>query len=337
MILRKLFRTRRTGRGMILCYHGVARVSVDPWALFVTPEHFAEQMQVIRERFVPTSLTSLASELRAGVVPERAVVTTFDDGYANNLHMAYPILHEKDVPATLFVVSDYVGASREFWWDELEQILLRPGRLPDQLTLTLGARTRSWTLRRAASYTADEFASDRRAVASDVRIPLDSRMGLYRAVWEALHTVAELERRNALDRLAAWAGAAPEPRESHRTLTVEELVMLDRSKLVDIGGHSQTHLPLGTSPLEVQRREIEQCGEALQRLLGHSVAAYCYPFGSHSARTARLVRKAGYRCACTSVERTVKPKADVHRLPRFIVYDWDGDAFARRLETWLTS
>jgi peptidoglycan/xylan/chitin deacetylase (PgdA/CDA1 family) len=235
MILHKLFRTRRTGGGIILCYHGVARVSVDPWALFVTPEHFAEQMQVLRERFAPTSLTSLESGLRAGVVPERAVVTTFDDGYANNLHVAYPILHEKDVPATVFVVSDYVGAPREFWWDELEQILLRPGRLPDRLSLTLGAGARSWILRRAASYTADELASDRWAVASDVRVPPDSRMGFYHAVWEALFTVAELERRNALDQLAAWAGAAPERRESHRPLTVEELVMLDRSKLVDIG------------------------------------------------------------------------------------------------------
>ena len=65
-----------------------------------------------------------------GDVPSAGVVVTFDDGYADNFHNAKPLLERYEIPATVFVTTGYLQDQREFWWDELERILLQPGTLP---------------------------------------------------------------------------------------------------------------------------------------------------------------------------------------------------------------
>jgi peptidoglycan/xylan/chitin deacetylase (PgdA/CDA1 family) len=52
------------------------------------------------------------------------VIVTLDDGYADNLALALPVLKKYDVPATLFVVSDKVGQVND--WDNASELHGRP-------------------------------------------------------------------------------------------------------------------------------------------------------------------------------------------------------------------
>ncbi len=54
---------------------------------------------------------------QSGTLPERAVVLTFDDGYASVVEQAWPVLRERGLPATLYAVSGYLDAGRRFPWD----------------------------------------------------------------------------------------------------------------------------------------------------------------------------------------------------------------------------
>jgi peptidoglycan/xylan/chitin deacetylase (PgdA/CDA1 family) len=109
-------------RAAILLYHRVASVSSDPWRLAVPPDVFDRQLEVIAARFQPLPLRELVAGLRAGDLPARAVAVTFDDGYRDNLLAAKPLLERHGVPATVFVISGYIGSERDFWWDVLERV-----------------------------------------------------------------------------------------------------------------------------------------------------------------------------------------------------------------------
>jgi peptidoglycan/xylan/chitin deacetylase (PgdA/CDA1 family) len=113
--------------GLVLCYHRIAEDRPDSWELCVSPDHFAEHLAVISAAGRPAPLAELAPDRAARAGRDRPLVAlTFDDGYADNLHRAKPLLEAADVPATVFVVSGAIGQAGEFWWDELERAVLGP-------------------------------------------------------------------------------------------------------------------------------------------------------------------------------------------------------------------
>jgi peptidoglycan/xylan/chitin deacetylase (PgdA/CDA1 family) len=61
-------------------------------------------------------LAVAATRLAAGTLPERAVTLTFDDGYASVVETAWPLLRERRLTATLYVVAGYLDGQR-FAWD----------------------------------------------------------------------------------------------------------------------------------------------------------------------------------------------------------------------------
>ena len=128
----------RRPRAAVLVYHRVGTGSIDPWQLTVDPEIFAGQMETLARDWSPMSLEELVEGFQMRRLPERAVAVTFDDGYADNLEVAAPILLEHAIPATLFVATDLIDAGGPPWWDELASLLLEPARLPLTLTLSSG-------------------------------------------------------------------------------------------------------------------------------------------------------------------------------------------------------
>src|SRR5262245_6305242 len=87
-------------RVAILMYHRVTQADSDPFSLRVTPEHFAEHLQYLRSQYPVLSLAELKKALKANSLPRRAVVVTFDDGYADNRWHALPLLERYEVPST---------------------------------------------------------------------------------------------------------------------------------------------------------------------------------------------------------------------------------------------
>jgi peptidoglycan/xylan/chitin deacetylase (PgdA/CDA1 family) len=120
-------RSRFSGGALILGYHRVAEARHDPGAMCVSPRHFAEQLAVVRDCARPVSLRQLLAMLDNGRLPRRLVALTFDDGYADNLSHAWPLLDQYEVPATLFVATGYIGG-RSFDWEDGGQESQPPAR-----------------------------------------------------------------------------------------------------------------------------------------------------------------------------------------------------------------
>ena len=124
---------------IVLVYHRVATLSSDPEMLAVTPENFRAQMRYLKEN---VSLVRFEEDWTKASKP--AVAITFDDGYADNALAALPILEEVGVPATFFISTGTIGTTREFWWHELERLILGGERLPSSFTLKNGRFARTW-------------------------------------------------------------------------------------------------------------------------------------------------------------------------------------------------
>jgi peptidoglycan/xylan/chitin deacetylase (PgdA/CDA1 family) len=329
------FRNRSEGRVLILLYHRVAKLASDPWGLAVTPRRFAEHLEVLRQHARPMRLRQLCQALRHGNLPDRSVVVTFDDGYADNLHNAKPLLERHDVPATVFVASGFVESEREFWWDELTRLLLHPGALPERLRLSINGNTYRWELGEAAYYGEKDFRRYRGWRAW--KEAPSARHSLYTSLCERLRPMTEGERRRTLDDLRVWAGVASVSQPGHRPLSLEGVVNLDKKGLVEVGAHTVTHPALSTLPMASQRYEIRESKARLEKILNRPVTSFAYPYGKlsdYTAETIDVVRKAGFACACSSFAGLVERSSDPFQLPRVYARNWDGDRFATQLSRW---
>ena len=324
---------RSGGKALVLCYHRINEACTDP-RLCVTPSHFAEHLEALRQCARPISLQQLSRALSGGSLPDRSVVVTFDDGYADNLYNAKPLLERHGIPATVFVITGYIGQEREFWWDELDRLFLHPGTLPENLDLSANGSRYHWQLDEAENHSEETPRRQRRWRPGEKM--LGSYRSLYKSLWKLLRSMDEGERQKVLQELQGWSGAKEVMRPSHRPLSSDEVVALGHGGLVEVGAHTITHPALRRLPPDSQRDEILGSKARLEEILSRPVTSFSYPYGNLSEQTADIVRETGFSCACTTVADVVRPSSERFQLPRVEVQDWNGEQFAGRLSSWLS-
>jgi len=320
-------------RGVILMYHRVANVSSDPWQLAVSPKNFEEQMKVLQSLGNCMKLQDMAHRIQKGKQLKKAVAVTFDDGYADNFIHAKPILEKYGIPATIFVSSSFIGKNTEYWWDDLDRILLQPGTLPETLSVHINNKDHYWNLNGSATYTEEESRKYRSWLTWEASPT--NRHHLYNEIWHLLSPQTDEERRRVLKEMIAWAGLEQEGRPENTPLSVDQLKKLIHGGFIEVGGHTVSHPKLTSKSLEVQRQEIIQGKIYLEDVLGTRIHTFSYPFGDYSQDTIPFVKEAGFTCACTTVSDIVRKEHAVYELPRFEVIDWDGETFERKLQKWL--
>jgi peptidoglycan/xylan/chitin deacetylase (PgdA/CDA1 family) len=288
---------------LVLCYHRVGTLSSDPQALAVRPTNFLAQMRHLAARY-----TVLRSEGNWGPSIPGRVMVTFDDGYADNYLEALPLLRKAAVPATFFIATGLLGRRQEFFWDELERLLLLPGKRPRQLRLSVGV----W--------------------------PMDNPAARARAYGDLLPRLKALgpgPREALMDEIRIQTRRGSAGRPSHRCLTSGELQRLAKDPLVTIGAHSITHACLAAlGPAEVQE-EVAGSARDLETTLGKAVKVFAYPFGGRndvSTAAARACKQAGFERAFTTGPGAVTPWSGRFELPRFLVRDWGVAEFEQRLQ-----
>src|SRR5215467_2524929 len=156
-------------KALILLYHRVAELATDPQLLAVSPERFARQMEYLSKHCTVIRLRDLAEP--NGFEADRCVAVTFDDGYADNFVTAAPILRRYQVPATVFVTSGYVGTEREFWWDELERVLLQPSTLPSRLHLEVNGWVYERAFHESSRYSQEDYVRHQKWTVLDKTAP----------------------------------------------------------------------------------------------------------------------------------------------------------------------
>lgn len=291
-------------RLLVLIFH---RVHATPDELFpreVTAGVFRWQMDLLARYMAPLSLREGISRLAKGTLPRRAVAVTFDDGYADNLEVAAPILRSAGVPATFFVATGYLGGGR-MWNDTvIESVRRLPAGEHDFGDLGLGARR-----------------------VSDV----ESRRTLCRAAIAAIKHRPQPQRQRLADALSSRVGA-PLPDDLMMSAhQVRELA----DQGFDIGGHTVTHPILRVLPPTEAAREIRQGREELERISGRAVDLFAYPNGrpgdDYGDEHVAAVRDIGFAAAVSTKRGVCSSRSDAWQLPRFTPWDRTPGRFLARM------
>ena len=106
-----------------LCYHEVTPDRLDD-CMNVKPEVFRRHIREFKEAGFTFIHVGDLQKVAAGsqTLPEKAVLISFDDGYADNYNYAFPILREEKVPATFFVVSSTIGNNNRMTAGQLREM-----------------------------------------------------------------------------------------------------------------------------------------------------------------------------------------------------------------------
>jgi len=294
--------------GLVLLYHRVTRLADDPQALAVSPEHFRSHLVYLREHFRVVPFAEVGDDLSRRVT---SVAITFDDGYADNHAEALPIIESVGVPVTFFVTSGQIGSDREFWWDELDRLILHPEEFPARVAIGEGVERRQWRTQDRA---------ERMALYGDLhRMMLDMRADV---------------RDRTFATIRGWIGAAPAGRLSHRAMRVDELRRLAGSRWCTIGAHTVSHTRLSLLSRSEQQREIDASRMQIEAWTGKPVSCFSYPFGGSddfNEDSVEICRAAGYRRVAANVPGQLRRGTDRYRTPRHLVRNWPLETFRRRL------
>ena len=114
----------------ILMYHYLSTPPADAdiyrQDLSVPPELFAAHLdRLLAEGYTTISFYQLQAHLAQGApLPEKPVIITFDDGYRDNYENAFPLLRERGMTATFFVVTDFIDEGRPAYltWEMVREM-----------------------------------------------------------------------------------------------------------------------------------------------------------------------------------------------------------------------
>lgn len=286
-----------TGRRLlILGWHNVEGT----WSFASSP---GSGVRGLRQQF--TALSRFAhvvplgwalDRLAAGdALPPRAVAITFDDGYADNLTMAVPVLERLALPATFFLAPDLLSGAARPWWEDLGCAVR------SATATTIEWEGVSWSL-------ADRASRTRAYKDLATRVQFRSRAARDLSLEDLLEQLRPF--RPSPELLINWEGA-------------RELVR----RGFDVQSHTTAHAVLSHESAEDQRRDLANAREQLERRLGVSITTVAYPHGTaahYNASTLAAARDAGYRWGITTREGFSGPATPALELRRCVMYPERG-------------
>lgn len=241
-----------------------------PAVVSATQAQFENQMAFVARHFHPIDVARLLDWLsgRTGL-PPRPLLITFDDGYRENLDLAWPVLQRFGLPAVLFLATDYIGSDLAFEWERAAHCFAHSTKYAADLPL-LGQQ--SWTT--AAK-----------------------KLTVMQRWYRFIQVQPEPARLEAMRRLPTALGVMLDQHKfRHICLDWGQVRQLCESGL-DLGSHTQSHSLLDRLDPDRVRTELNGSRAKIQEATGQPVRVFSYPNGVQTVATQDLVREAGYEAA----------------------------------------
>lgn len=265
---------------------------------------FNEVCGWLKTWFNVLALDDAVASLKAGILPARAACITFDDGYADNFHVAMPILQGHGLSATFFIATGFLDGGR-MWNDTIiESIRVCAMPVLDLSSLGLGCH---------ALGSIDDRRAAISALINQIKYrPVENRVSI-------------------TEQLAQLAGVQL-PQDL--MMTSHEVKAMHLAGM-QIGAHTVSHPILARLTAEQARQEIKDSKTFLEQLLGESVGLFAYPNGKpgedYLPQSVDVVRSLGFDAAVSTQRGSSCMGDDLFQIRRFTPWDQTRLRFGARL------
>jgi len=294
----------RRSMTVVIYYHRVVATSEDNKNLFadeegITADVFKSHLQFMLKHFEPV----LPSEIsRYQGIPGLRFAVTFDDGYEDNYSVAAPILKSMGIPGGFFVVNDFVGSDRLFWWEQLSNMF----RESKASFINIGKIEPDWVSQSLCQPT----------------LSLRSFNEKYRAQTQIAAAMRHTPPQNITTHLSNLAYAldvaCPNTGRLFPMMNWDQVRELAEQGF-DIGGHTASHMNLGFAGSGDLSTEVVEATQKLTEKLGREVKIFAYPYGTYRHYTndvINAVKEAGCQLAFTTNTGIASEALNPYEIPR---------------------
>jgi peptidoglycan/xylan/chitin deacetylase (PgdA/CDA1 family) len=263
----------------------------------ISASAFELQMRFLRRHFKPVKASRIQSELG----PEIGFAVTLDDGYEDNYRVAAPILKKLGIPATFYVVSDFVGSDRLFWWEQIADLMRRSARPELDLQAVITGCAADGKTRCLPMLSDVERGRAYEQLCAGIR--------------RGRHAEIPLRLRCAAEYLEV---PLREHGRDYALMDWEQLNDLVRQGF-EIGGHSATHCNVVDADEALLRRELIESLDHLEAKLDAPVESFAYPYGLFDASSdlvSDLLANTNCKVAYTVAQGVVSAASPAYELPR---------------------
>ncbi|MBF7090617.1 polysaccharide deacetylase family protein [Flavobacterium sp. ALJ2] len=242
---------------LVMMYHRVSNSVGDKLGeLTVSVANFENQLRYYKEKYQILKLDEEWTSLK-----KTGLVITFDDGYADNIINALPLLEKYQIPATIFITTLNIDTEKEFWWDRLffdyshcKELFY----LPNQ--------------------------SDK----------ISKSNGSYKSITYYLNKISNEDKEKWFLEFEELNEIPFFPREEYRSLTSSEVKLLVAHPLITLGIHTHNHYSLGSLNYEEQKKELVLSIQKLDELTIKNIKYLALPHGSYNSDTYKILDEIGF-------------------------------------------
>ena len=299
--INSFFRFVNKTRDLCLMYHGIVPddYPIESW-LLVKDGQFRKQLEYLKQYWEVVHIDAFIKGDFQTSKPK--AIITFDDGYQSNYSVAYPILKELNLPATIYVVTDFIGSKELFWFDKVIYSIQH-----NELT-SLDLSTVHHDLSKYS------FSSTGKRRWNDIETVLTSikALGPAKAEDVAQHIFESI---------------SPDAKDINflLSLTKTQIIEMFKSGFIEIGAHTAHHEILTDLILTEAEQTITRSMETINKIIGKVPTHFSYPNGNYSEKVLALMSRYNFASAMTVRNDFINPRNFLkYEIPRIPIGSFDS-------------
>lgn len=276
---------------------------------------FKKQIAFFEQNFHIVTMENVLEALGGGVLPDKALLLTFDDGYIDHYTFALPILKAHKIQGSFFISGKTI----------VENTLLDANKVHFVLASTQEKELLQCLLQQMDYYRGNEYAyASNKELLSEYGIASRFDTGETIFIKRMLQTVLPERLRNTIttNLFQKFVGIDEEKFARELYLNRDQIRMMKDSGMF-IGIHGYDHYWLGNLDKKEMEQDIEKALNVMDEFIDRDSWVMNYPYGSYNEETIKAVCKKGCVCGFTTDVRTADLDIDNrYQIPRLDTNDF---------------